>query len=103
MKSYYVYIATNRYRTVFYTGMTNDLRRRIAQHKSGTGSRFTAQYRVRDLIYFEEYRRVQEAIAREKEIKRWRREKKLALVRSQNPEMRDLAAALDEPTSEPDP
>ena len=96
MKSYFVYIASNRYRTVFYTGMTNDLRRRIAEHKSGTGSRFTAQYRVRDLLYFEEHRQVADAIAREKEIKGWRREKKLALVHSQNPEMNDLAAALEE-------
>jgi putative endonuclease len=95
MRSYFVYIAANRFRTVFYTGMTNDLHRRIVEHKGGTGSRFTTRYRVRDLLYFEEHRQVRDAIAREKEIKRWRREKKLALVRSQNPELKDLAADLD--------
>ncbi len=95
MRSYFVYIASNRFRTVFYTGMTNNLQRRIVEHKGGTGSRFTTRYRVRDLVYFEEHRRVHDAIAREKEIKRWRREKKLALVRSQNPDLKDLAADLD--------
>lgn len=95
MKSYYVYIMSNRHRTVFYTGMTNDLQRRIVEHKSGTGSRFTSQYRIHDLLYFEEHRQVRDAIAREKEIKRWRREKKLALVRTQNPDMIDLASDFD--------
>ena len=95
MRSYYVYIASNRFHTVFYTGMTNDLHRRIVEHKSGAGSRFTTRYRVRDLVYFEEHRQVHDAIAREKEIKRWRREKKLALVRSLNPDLRDLAADLE--------
>lgn len=87
MKSYYVYIAANRHRTVFYTGMTNDLQRHIVDHKSGTGSRFTSQYRIDDLLYFEEHRQVRDAIAREKEIKRCRREKKRALVRTQNPDL----------------
>lgn len=95
MRSYYVYIASTRFRTVLYTGMTNDLQRRIVEHKSGVGSRFTAQYRVRDLVYFEDHRQVKDAIAREKEIKRWRREKKLTLVRSLNPELKNLAANLD--------
>lgn len=91
MKTYYVYIASNRYRTVFYTGMTNDLRRRIREHKSGQGSQFTAHYRVKELLYYEEYRQVKDAIAREKEVKRWRREKKLDLIRTMNPVMNDLA------------
>jgi putative endonuclease len=95
MRRFYVYIAANRYRTVFYTGMTNDLRRRIIEHKQGTGSQFTARYRIRDLLYFEEHSHARDAIAREKEIKAWRREKKLALVRAQNPDMNDLAAHLD--------
>ncbi|MEM1043833.1 MAG: GIY-YIG nuclease family protein [Bacteroidota bacterium] len=95
MGSYYVYIVSNRHRTVFYTGMTNNLQRRAVEHKSGTGSRFTSQYRVCDLLYFEEHRQATDAIAREKEIKRWRREKKLALIRTQNPDLVDLAADLN--------
>ncbi len=95
MGSYYVYIVSNRYRTVLYTGMTSDLQRWLVEHKSGTGSRFTSQYRVRDLLYSEEHRQATDAIAREKEIKRWRREKKLALIRTQNPDLIDLAADLN--------
>ena len=94
MKTYYVYITSNRHRTVFYTGMTNNLARRIGEHKAGIGSRFTSFYRVGDLLYFEEYGEVKEAIAREKEIKGWRREKKLRLIQQMNPEMKDLAPEL---------
>ena len=96
MKTYYVYIVTNRHRTVFYTGMTNDLTRRIQEHKTGIGSRFTSFYRVCDLLYFEEYGEVKDAIAREKEIKAWRREKKLRLIRQANPAMHDLAAGWED-------
>jgi putative endonuclease len=92
MKSYYVYILSNRYDTVFYTGVTNDLARRLAEHRSGQGGAFTSRYRIGKLLYVEEHRQVKDAIHREKEIKAWRREKKLALIHTQNPEMRDLAA-----------
>ena len=78
--AYYVYILTNRHRTVFYTGMAGALQRRVHEHQQGVGSRFTSFYRVHDLIYWEEYGEVRDAIAREEEIKGWRREKKLALV-----------------------
>ena len=94
MKTYYVYITSNKHRTVFYTGMTNDLARRIGEHKSGIGSNFTSFYRVSDLLYYEDYREVKEAIAREKEIKGWRREKKLRLVQQMNPKMKDLSSGL---------
>ena len=94
MKTYYVYITSNRHRTVFYTGMTNDLTPRIEEHKTGIGSGFTSFYRVSDLLYFEEYREVKYAIAREKEIKGWRREKKVRLIQQMNPEMKDLASDL---------
>lgn len=95
MKTYYVYITTNRYRTVFYTGMTNDLARRIREHKAGIGSRFTSFYRVCDLLYYEEYGEVEEAIAREKEIKGWRREKKMRLIQQANPTMNNLVTDLE--------
>ncbi len=94
MRRYYVYIISNRYRTVFYTGMTNDLERRIWEHKSGEGSTFTSRYRVTDLLYYEEYSQVKEAISREKQLKRWGRQKKLDLIKTLNPEMVDLADQL---------
>lgn len=90
MGSYHVYILTNRHRTVFYVGVTGDLERRVWAHANGEGSVFTSRYRVTDLIYAEAYGQVEDAIQREKEIKGWRREKKLALVRATNPELRTL-------------
>ena len=93
-RRYYVYIISNRYRTVFYTGMTNDLERRIWEHKSGEGSNFTSRYRVTDLLYYEEFSQVKEAISREKQLKRWGRRKKLDLIKTLNPEMVDLADQL---------
>ena len=89
-KHVYVYILTNRYRTVLYTGITNDLERRVAQHREGPGKSFTARYRVRDVVYYETFGEPLMAIAREKEIKGWRRARKLALIRSTNPDLRTL-------------
>jgi putative endonuclease len=86
MKCYYVYITTNATRTVLYTGMTNDLSKRLEQHLSAeTPTAFTAKYGVYRLLYFEEYQDVRYAIAREKEIKGWRREKKIRLIETMNP------------------
>ncbi|MEX1158469.1 MAG: GIY-YIG nuclease family protein [Thermomicrobiales bacterium] len=84
---YYVYIATNRQGTL-YTGVTNDPERRIGQHRSGQ-SQFTAAYRIGKLIYAEVTDDVWAAIQREKQIKGWTREKKLALIRTVNPAMKD--------------
>ena len=81
---------TNRSGTL-YTGVTNDLRRRVAQHRRGVGSHFTAKYRIRQLIYYQACTDVKSAIAREKEIKGWRRAKKVALIESVNPDWRDLS------------
>ncbi|MCW5873306.1 MAG: GIY-YIG nuclease family protein [Anaerolineales bacterium] len=75
-----------------YVGMTNDLERRIFEHKRGNISGFTQQYRVNLLVYYEEYDYVEDAIRREKEIKAWRREKKDALIASMNPKLEDLAS-----------
>lgn len=95
MRTFYVYILTNKHRTVYYTGITNNLERRVAEHQSGRGSSFTSFYRVHDLIYFEEYAKPMAAIFREKEIKKWRREKKLRLVKRVNPELKAITSALD--------
>lgn len=85
--AYYVYIITNKYRTTFYTGMTNNLKVRLQQHQQNIISEnktFASKYNVEFLVYYEKFTWVQLAIAREKEIKGWRRDKKLDLIRSFN-------------------
>jgi len=89
-KYYYVYIISNKYHTVFYTGMTNDLVRRITEHRTKIVQGFTQRYNVYKLLYFEEYDSPINAIQREKQIKKYRREKKKALINGMNPEWRDL-------------
>jgi len=89
--NFYVYILSNRSRTI-YTGVTNDLEDRIAKHKAGLASAFTAKYRIHRLVYVEQYASIGEAIAREKEIKNWLRAKKVALIESVNPTWDDLAS-----------
>lgn len=90
MKSYYVYIITNKYRTTFYIGMTNDLNRRIWEHSDFVGSSFTKKYNLKDLIYYEEFNDVSQAIAREKQLKNWKREWKINLVKNKNPNLETL-------------
>lgn len=85
MRKYYVYILTDAAATVFYVGMTNDLRRRITEHRQGFAGGFTKRYRVHRLVYSEEFRHVREAIAREKQLKRWHRAWKIDLIRRSNP------------------
>jgi len=101
-KQYYVYIMASRSRTL-YAGVTNDLERRVAEHKRGLLPGFTSRYRVSRLVYFEATENVESAIAREKEIKCWRREKKVALIESGNPTWDDLAAEWSEGEEEADP
>jgi putative endonuclease len=93
MKSYCVYILTNRTGTL-YVGITSDLPKRLHEHRSGAYDGFVSRYHLDRLIYYEAFDRVEEAIAREKQIKRWRREKKIRLVAEQNPEWRDLTAEV---------
>jgi putative endonuclease len=88
---YYVYILSNSSRTL-YVGMTNDLVRRVYEHKQKRMPGFTARYNLTELVYFEEAAHPQIAIAREKELKGWRRSRKVALVSVANPTWRDLAA-----------
>ena len=90
MKDYYVYILTNEYNNVMYIGVTNDLRRRVYEHKSGEIEGFTKQYNVHKLVYFESSHDVKAAIAREKQLKGWKRERKNALVESVNPEWKEI-------------
>jgi len=89
-KGGYVYIMTNTYRTVFYIGVTSNLALRSFQHKNLEGSKFTTRYQCTDLVYYEFHDFIEEAILREKQMKKWNREWKSNLVRSYNPEMRDL-------------
>ena len=91
MNQYYVYIMTNKSGTL-YTGVTNDLGRRVYEHKNGLFPGFTRKYKIHRLVYFEPTSDVEAAIAREKQIKSWRRAKKVALIRSLNPEWKDLSA-----------
>jgi putative endonuclease len=88
---YYVYLLTNWNNKVMYVGVTNDLERRLYEHKKKLVKGFTEKYNVDKLVYFEETGDVTSALAREKEIKKWRREKKNNLVVSSNPEWKDLS------------
>ncbi len=87
---YYVYIMTNKSKTL-YTGMTNDLLRRVYEHKHKLVEGFTKKYNITKLVFFEETSDVNEAIALEKKIKGWTRAKKIALIESQNPNWLDLS------------
>jgi putative endonuclease len=89
-RSYFVYIMTNRTKTVLYAGVTNDLKRRVWQHKEKMFEGFTSRYQVTTLVYYEPFDDVNSAIAREKQIKGGSRQKKLDLVNSMNAEWHDL-------------
>ena len=87
---YYVYILTNRYNTVIYTGVTNDLNKRVIEHRKKTGSKFTAKYNVQKLVYYECFLYVTDVIAREKQIKAGSRQKKIDLIEGKNKNWEDL-------------
>lgn len=89
--TYYFYILTNKAKTVLYTGVTNNLKIRLEQHKdSFNPNSFTAKYNVHYLLYFEKFAWIQQAIVKEKEIKGWKRDKKIILIKSINPELNFL-------------
>ncbi len=88
---YYVYMLTNKNNKVLYTGVTNDLERRLYEHKNKLNKGFTAKYNVNKLVYFEDTSDVYEAITKEKQIKGWSREKKNKLVEETNPGWKDLS------------
>ena len=100
---YAIYILTNKNKTVLYIGVTNSLERRIWQHKKGTIPGFTKKYNCDDLIFYELYERVDQAIAREKQLKGWLRAKKEALIATTNPEWNDLAGDWYEGTDDTGP
>ncbi|MEO0740738.1 MAG: GIY-YIG nuclease family protein [Bacteroidota bacterium] len=88
---YHVYFLSNRTRTVLYCGVANDLARRLLEHRSGAVEGFTKRYRVHDLLWFETFGEVHNAITREKQLKNWRRAWKWNLIRESNPGLRDLS------------
>jgi len=90
MNLYYVYIMTNNSKTL-YTGVTNNLNRRVYEHKNKLIQGFTAKYNITKLVYFEICTDINQAIAREKQIKGWLRKKKVYLIESVNPEWNDLS------------
>jgi len=91
MKNYYVYIISNKNRTTLYIGVTNNLQRRIFEHKANTGSEFTVRYKLKDLLYYEECSDVNSAIEREKQLKNWHRDWKWDLIKSRNRDLIDLS------------
>ncbi|NOQ89046.1 MAG: GIY-YIG nuclease family protein [Gammaproteobacteria bacterium] len=90
-KTYYVYLITNWNNKVLYTGITNNLERRLYEHKNRLIKGFSERYNINKLVYFEQTNDIESAITREKEIKRWRREKKNILVESNNKKWQDLS------------
>jgi putative endonuclease len=101
MAEFYVYIMTNKSRTL-YTGVTNNLTRRVYEHKHKLVPGFTSKYNITQLVYFESTPNVRAAIAREKQIKGWLRAKKIALIDSLNPQWNDLSTSwYDEPSGDP--
>jgi putative endonuclease len=93
MRTFYVYMMASRSR-VLYVGVTNDLAQRVNQHKEGVVPGFTRQYRVTRLVHFEEFGEVRDAIAREKQLKGWRRSRKVQLIEERNPTWEDLTQIL---------
>ena len=89
--TYFTYIMSSSNNSTLYIGVTNDLERRVAEHKSGSGSVFTKKYHCHKLVYFESFSDIEQAIAREKQLKGWKRERKDALIDSMNKERRDLS------------
>ena len=91
MNDYYVYILTNQNNRVMYIGVTNNLKRRLYEHKNELIEGFTKQYHVHKLVYFEHTTEIKAALEREKQLKGWVRKKKNALVMTRNPEWKDLS------------
>ena len=94
-KGGYVYIMSNKTRTVLYIGVTSDLESRVYQHKNGEGSKFTKLYRCYFLVYYEVFDHIESAIAREKVLKKWNRRWKEELITAFNPKLRDSWEEID--------
>jgi len=89
-RTYYIYMMASKFGTL-YIGVTGHLETRVAQHKSQEGSGFTSKYKCTKLVYYEEFQYIDQAILREKQLKRWRRDKKEYLINQINPDWMDLA------------
>ena len=89
-KEYYVYIMTNKINSTLYTGVTNDLKRRVFEHKNKLADGFTKKYNIKMLVWFEKTEDPAAAIQREKQIKKWKRKWKIELIEQRNPEWNDL-------------
>ena len=94
MKTYFVYMMTNKGYSTLYTGMTNSLVHRVSQHRSGEIPGFTQRYNINRLVYYEQFNDVRDAISREKQIKGWSRAKKEALINIKNSKWTDLAVTV---------
>lgn len=92
--NFFVYLMASRWNGTLYCGVTNDLLRRVVEHRERTAEGFTAKYGVSRLVWFEQHSNVNEAILREKRIKKWNREWKVRLIEERNPDWRDLAVDL---------
>ena len=92
--NFYIYILTNYSKTVLYVGFTNNIIRRIIEHKNDLGCKFTRKYKLKYLIYFEECENAYSTMEREKQIKKWRREKKINLIKSINSNLDDISGNL---------
>ena len=89
-----VYILSNKNKNVLYTGVTNNLEKRLYEHRNNLNQRFTSRYNVHELIYYEEYSDVRDAIHREKMIKKKPRQRKIALISKMNPDWKDLSSSI---------
>ena len=94
---YYVYILTNKHHTVLYTGVTNNIERRVFEHKTKVNPGFTARYNCDRLVYFEEFQSIRIALHRERQLKKYRREWKENMICQMNPEWRDLSDGWYDP------
>jgi putative endonuclease len=94
MKQYYVYILARAKRSTMYVGITSDLKKRVYEHKQEFAESFTKKYDIKNLVYFEVHDEVQEAIRREKRLKKWRRGWKYELIEKENPAWEDLYEGL---------
>ena len=98
--NYYVYILTNKYKTVFYTGVTNDLYRRTLEHKAKINHGFSEKYNADNLVYYEYFSNIIDAIKREERLKRWNRKWKMELIETFNPKWQDLTDCIGDARSE---
>jgi len=94
MKNYYVYILANKRNGTLYIGVTNDIARRVYEHKNDLVEGFTKKYKIHSLVYYESTENIEAALQREKHIKNWRREWKLVLIEKENPSWKDLYDGL---------